>query len=640
MASSIESSNIKNVIKIPAKRIKHPDKAPSPPTTPKSSLQSVLSYVDTRRSTPTPDVFLTPKQTLGKRMAEDRSDGTRRPPPSHPKTPSRRASLPHIPLAHHQTRSLSNSPEPQDQDLDMEDPFLEPTPNSHQNPVEEKDEDERFLDRLSNIQGLLKKIHLEFNSARYENFLNDIIKNPEVADYMEDLATLIPNPVMTGIAHIQKLVEKLTEKTFKTEWNNPPDRSTHSSAYASVTSSREPDRPPRAYSNVLNSTNVTSPPQPNTTTKTPPKPKQEKPAPTNPNAAHHPSRLVVQFLPTGIPEDLRLDPSKMVLDLNAAIARNHPSRTVRIVAASFNPQGNLILSTRADQTANEILRYRDSVISVIANLGYTQNIELHEDKKWYKIQIDAVNTSSISIGNERVPTSEETVHKELLECNPQYALMKDSIVSKPRWLRSKEELLTTPRSSLVFATSDEEAAKRLLKSRSLAAFGRHCFVRAFQDRPPVTQCKNCWRLDHPTHRCKEDPQCRLCSGPHDEKDHHHNEPSNCQRCLLALEMGDTMDTSAEGFCPHEIRCINCLGNSNVDHDHPADARRCPARLEKYGTARDNERRNANAGNPWMKAKPPKKQSAKNIPEGPTATGSTSQAHRRPTEPTQQIPMEP
>ena len=126
---------------------------------------------------------------------------------------------------------------------------------------------------------------------------------------------------------------------------------------------------------------------------------------------------------------------------------------------------------------------------MLANIG--QNIELHEDKKWFKIQVDAVNTSTISIGNERVPITAEAVHDELLACNPQYANMSKSIVSKPRWLRAKEVLLTTHRSSLVFATTDEAAAHLILKYRSLAAFGRHCSVRAFQDRPPLMQCRNC-----------------------------------------------------------------------------------------------------------------------------------------------------
>ncbi|KAF8159350.1 hypothetical protein B0H34DRAFT_635501, partial [Crassisporium funariophilum] len=141
------------------------------------------------------------------------------------------------------------------------------------------------------------------------------------------------------------------------------------------------------------------------------------------------------------------------------------------------------------------------------------------DKKWYKVQIDGINTGSLTIGDGRVLHTAETIHSELLACNPLYAQLQDNIVAKPRWLRTDEELRTTPRSSVVFALDDETAAKQVLNLRSLAAFGRHCTLRAFQDRPPVLQCRNCWRYDHNTDRCKEDQRCRICSGLHAESEH-------------------------------------------------------------------------------------------------------------------------
>ena len=75
---------------------------------------------------------------------------------------------------------------------------------------------------------------------------------------------------------------------------------------------------------------------------------------------------------------------------------------------------------------------------------------LRKDKKWFKIQVDGVNTGSLSIGEGRVLYSTETVHMELLACNPLYNKAQNLIVAKPRWLRTDEELHTTPKSSLVF----------------------------------------------------------------------------------------------------------------------------------------------------------------------------------------------
>ena len=410
MASSLESSSNnlkhKNVIKIPALKQKPPPiKSPPPHSAPRDSPSSDLSYTGSH----TPDNLSTPRQSIGKkRPAEDRDDTFRRPPPRHPATPTRRASLPPMALAHPQTRQLTLSPEPQDHDLVMQDPFAHPA-TEEQFPEIETEEDLHFYDRLSNIMSLLRNVHAELNSARHENFLNDILQNPEVEHYLEELSSLVPNPVLTGITHIQKLVEDLTQatKTLKIDrpvTENPPDRAIYSSAHACGTSPCEPDRPTHFYSNVVKHTNhipqMTIKPKPTT------RPQQGKPAPANPNAAHHPSRLIAQFLPTGIPENLRPDPNTIVTELNAAIERSHPSRSVKIVTASFNPQGNLIISTRADQTANKILRYRDAVLPVLTNIGNSQHVELREDKKWFKIQIDAVNTSTISIGNERVPLSQ------------------------------------------------------------------------------------------------------------------------------------------------------------------------------------------------------------------------------------------
>ena len=80
------------------------------------------------------------------------------------------------------------------------------------------------------------------------------------------------------------------------------------------------------------------------------------------------------------------------------------------------------------------------------------------------------------------------------------------------------------------------------------------------------------------------------------------DPSSCQKCCVATENGDYMDTSAEGQCLHDLKCLNCISNAIEDYHHPADARRCPIRLQKYGTARENERRAMKADNPWLKVK--------------------------------------
>ena len=257
------------------------------------------------------------------------------------------------------------------------------------------------------------------------------------------------------------------------------------------------------------------------------------------------------------------------------------SKHLKVVAASYNRQGNLILSTRADQTTAELLKHEDVLKPTLARLSGNREVIIREYKKWFKIQIDGVNTGALTIGNGQVIHSAEKIHDEFLACNPHYEPLTKNIVAKPRWLRTNEELLTTPRLSLVFALDDEQSAKNLLNNRALAAFGRHCSLRAFQERPPVSQCRKCWSLDHITDRCQRTQTCQLCSGPHPETKHQSPNPTGCPRCALAQENGDHMDTSAEGVCPHELKCTNCYTDPKKDHEHAADSRRCPARLERY-----------------------------------------------------------
>jgi hypothetical protein len=578
MASYTESGNVQKVQKIPlSARNKPPDISiinPNRPNTPLSS-PSALSYTDASQRTPT--------QTLGIRKRPDETDSDERPPKNHTfvtpvKLATRRMSAPPY------IAPLMLTPTVHGPDQEMQDPFEEQDAGL--------EEEECYIDCLTRTQALLNELHEVLNTARKEHFLNSILENQEVNENLAKLKSLSPmhpthtSPVMKGITDLQDLIHQLAERVQKVEeatTRRPADKSINSSVNAPVsnatTASYAPSTPPPQVYKHANAGAPQIPLKQKPTHST----AQATKAPLNPNSSHHPSRLIAQFTPTGIPEGMRPDPSAIVSKVNAALTAHHPGKHLKVVATNFNTQGNLILSTRADQTASDLHTCHGIILPILAQINNNSKIELHEDKKWFKIQIDAVNTSAISIGNEKVPNTPNMVHAELLSCNPQYAQLGSSLVSKPRWLRTEEELWTTPRSSLVFATTDEGAARLILNHKSLAAFSRHCSVRAFQDRPPVLQCRKCWKLNHLTHQCKNDQHCRLCGGPHPESAHP-SDPSGCSRCADALERDDTMDTTAEGRCPHGMRCSNCIGKPDVDHNHPADARRCPARLELYGTA--------------------------------------------------------
>ena len=628
MESNAELSNLKNVSKLPPNKIKPPDILPLrdyETYTPKSHSSRTTVYTNVHPG------LKTPTQTTGKRKHDDSIHAVHRAPPtqpfqSPPNIPTPTTLRPHI-------DPLILAPASQDSDHVMNDPFA----SSPVNQATDWPDDEHFFTRSNRIQSLLSDLHMELDCARNEQTLAAILEDEEVEEQLIKLSAILPSytsnsmvtPVMKGLTNLQVMMGHLSDRLSKLESTSPPtpinktlSGSIHAAhSYAATMTSQPPPNAPQSRPPLISGTPPTTQAPKSKTQAAQAGPTASK-IPTNPNSSHHPSRLVAQFYPKGIPDNLRPDPSKIVTEINAALASHQPSSHMKVVAANFNTQGNLIISTRSDQTASELLKSGDLITPILSRLGNNSEVQLREDKKWFKIQIDAVNTSAISINNECTPISAEDVHSELLSCNPHYAQLLDSLVSKPRWLRSDEELRTTSKSSLVFATTDESAARLILKLKFLAAYGRHCSVRAFQDRPPLTQCRNCWRFDHTTQHCKDQQRCRICSGPHDEQSHTFTPPSACHKCSIALEAGDSMDTANEGQCPHEISCINCLGRSNTDLNHPADARRCPVRLEKYGTVRENERRAQKADDPWIKSKS-KKPKPRSKPQPPVTPASAN-----------------
>ena len=204
--------------------------------------------------------------------------------------------------------------------------------------------------------------------------------------------------------------------------------------------------------------------------------------------------------------------------INSALANSQSlkAKHIKVVAATYNNQGNLIISTRTDQRASDLLQYVETFLPLISQ-GH--NTSALEDKRWFKIQVDRVSTHSMSNFRPRTILTAEMVHDELTACNPAYTLAADHIVSPPRWMQTKEELKDTLRSSLIFAIYDEDTAKELLCGNSLVAFTQYCPLHVCQDRPPIKQCKKCWGLDHMADKCKSMTRCQLCAGEHKEEDH-------------------------------------------------------------------------------------------------------------------------
>ncbi|KAG7088082.1 hypothetical protein E1B28_012113 [Marasmius oreades] len=313
-------------------------------------------------------------------------------------------------------------------------------------------------------------------------------------------------------------------------------------------------------------------------------------AASRPTDAHHPSRLVVRFANTGIKEEDKEEPQSLAKRLNHNItAHAHFGNLAdppTVVAVNYNrTNSSLIVYMREDQAAADLLPYEDVIRECVLRDNLSYKLKIYVDKKWFKIQVDNVPTMDF-YGNIHTPAN---LMAELTRNNSTvYKLhQEEHVTMEPRWVRTMEDIMAqgTRRSSFIFGTDSEESANKIINSKSLAVFGRYCDIRPFQDRPPVRQCDNCWNLGHHRKSCTGGVTCRLCaSKEHSEKTH----TDACTKCRAHRESEGYMDTE-QLYCDHDLRCTNCVAAGKEDTDHATNSRRCPIRLEAFGTARTNEK---------------------------------------------------
>lgn len=164
-------------------------------------------------------------------------------------------------------------------------------------------------------------------------------------------------------------------------------------------------------------------------------------------------------------------------------------------------------------------------------------------------------------------------------------------------MRLEQELTTQGFSSVVFAIDNEEQANFLTQEvKSLAAFGRTVFPCKYAERPPVIQCKQCWKYGHISTACNSETQhCRLCDNNHTETQH----KEGCNQCK-ALEVVEGMEIDSKlAPCNHNMCCRHCKYKD--EFNHPSDSRCCPKHIALYGTARTNKHQPPKQAqnNQWM-----------------------------------------
>ncbi|TFY51407.1 hypothetical protein EVJ58_g10584 [Rhodofomes roseus] len=283
------------------------------------------------------------------------------------------------------------------------------------------------------------------------------------------------------------------------------------------------------------------------------------PTPTNPLAAHHPSRLIVEIKDGPGPND-RPKEVEIVRHINEVLQSSGAGK-IRVVNVKFNDQNNCIIFTRADQSAAELAPHADSFIEFFAGRRPTR---VRPDRPWYKVQLNGVPTR---VDWTREIATPEKLHEELKINNPAYEEME--ILALPRWMRHESDLMGLLRSSVVIALANEADADHLVKEvKFLAIAGHFAEAKRYADKPPVMQCSRCWAFGHTRSRCKKEVLCRICSGPHPEEKH------VCTTCTEKDPDNQNMED-----CMHHLKCVNCK------YDHTANFRNCPVRLRQVGTSR-------------------------------------------------------
>ena len=489
----------------------------------------------------------------------------------------------------------------------------------------------RVLDQEPTVELVYAKLKAALKQA---NDLSHWIRNSMAGNYVdwdEDIRKTVGNITETIMnvsynqlleaftrvteyqASVQESLQAINRKLESIELNNiaTDERISKLEQKQYTTPIKHTPQPPTSSQSPPTSVNVTTSakdviatgPVIRPTSKAPKTDLTPKPAPSeNVLNAHHPSRLVIRIKTKLEPSQRRQD-HEIVQDINKALQTNDESKHLRVISIKWTAAGNCIVITRADQTAEELAKFKYLFDKYITDEPTTAMV----DKQWYKIQIDGVRTAWNT-----VIFSPEDLDRELRLNNPVYA--NSSTIELPRWTRPTSELKSQTHSSILITLDKKEEAEHLLHNiRTLALFGRLCKLRRWADRPPIIQCRKCWNYEHRTEACTaKEALCRLCSEPHSEVQHQ----ENCKQCetYRTAETG-SMDVDNDSQpCEHSLRCRYCRYEKDVPSNHPSDCRRCPERIKRYGTVRDQ------SNGEWNTVKPKKKKTSSNTTT-PTKTPS-------------------
>ena len=187
----------------------------------------------------------------------------------------------------------------------------------------------KAIQQINNlVTTLVKKV--DNNKKKVELFWEEALYNATV---MADQLKSINSMATDTQAHITALEEKTTFP--RAQSSETPHNTNHNNTYVTGPTFR-PKGKPDTNQGML------------------------KPSP-NPLTAHHPCHVVICFLPDSIKEGDHLKPTLIVDKINNALVNSQSlkARHIKVIVATYNNQGNLIVSTCADQRVSDSLQYAE-----------------------------------------------------------------------------------------------------------------------------------------------------------------------------------------------------------------------------------------------------------------------------------------
>lgn len=390
------------------------------------------------------------------------------------------------------------------------------------------DPEHLFRSELANIHALRTEL-VDIRKIMEQERLE---RRQEAAELKRQIASLLTLVQLLPTAHSTP-----TPGTTKTTAGAPPVPRTKSNGNTTVTPT---------YANVTKSTTNNAPEWKTVSTK---KPKATT-LPTDPLPAQH-TRKDRQFV---IIRQSSTSTANVELTNNQHIRIKDTINTAlkgtgcAITQVSNTLKGNLHITTRADNTAEQVIKAAGTHLLPTLQTLDLNITAIHINNDWEKVVVHGIQLSYY----EDMQDGMDKLKQDLKFENPGLLLR-----TLPHYITKPEQRETKLQSSVAFAVSDKATAASLTR-RGVAILAGHHKVAHFQKRTPFSHCRQCLNKGHDQPKCTNTPRCALCAGTHTTNEH---------KCDKGCATGRP--------CAHTaLKCLHC------EEPHRAfDRTKCTYQLE-------------------------------------------------------------